>query len=148
MGTYTQIFYHIVFSTKNRERVLIEENCEKLYKYIGGIIRNKKCVHYQINGVEDHLHIASHLHPSIALSDLVKDIKVASSIWIKENKLFPGFIGWQYGYGAFTYSLSGKDNVINYIKNQKNHHQQRSFKEEYIELLKEHDIDFEEKFLF
>jgi REP element-mobilizing transposase RayT len=127
---------------------LREKYREKLYRYIGGIIRNNKCVLYKINGVEDHLHIATHLHPSVALSNLVKDVKVASSIWIKDNELFPGFVGWQNGYGAFTYSISDKEKVVNYINNQQDHHTKRSFKEEYIGFLKEHNIVFEEKYLF
>ena len=102
MGTYTQILYQIIFSTKYREPVMIKANRVELFKYITGILENKKCKLYQINGVEDHLHILTHIHPSVSLSDLVKDIKVASSIFIKEKKLFPGFIGWQVGYGAFT----------------------------------------------
>ena len=100
MGTYTQIIYQIVFSTKYRDPVMIKKNRDKLYGYISGIIRNKKCVVYKINGVEDHLHILTDLHPSIALADLIKDIKIASSKYIKEKNLFPGFIGWQNGYGA------------------------------------------------
>ena len=83
---------------------MIKKNRDELYGYISGIIRNKKCVVYKINGVEDHLHILTDLHPSIALADLIKDIKIASSNYIKEKNLFPGFIGWQSGYGAFLFS--------------------------------------------
>lgn len=91
MSTYTQILYQIVFSTKDRKKVLIEENQEKLFRFIWGILKNKNCVLYQINSIEDHLDIATHLHPTIALSSLVKDIKIASALWIKENRIFPGF---------------------------------------------------------
>ncbi len=147
MSTYTQILYQIVFSTKKRERTLIEKNQEKLYSYIWGVIKNKKCHLYRINGIEDHIHIITHLHPSIALSDFVKDIKLSTSSWIKENSCFPGFSGWQKGYGAFTYSISEKDRLIEYVKNQKAHHKKKSFKEEYIELLREHKIEFDEKYL-
>ena len=122
MATYTQILYQIVFTTKNREDVLIESNREQLYHYIWGILKNKNCKLYQINGVENHLHIATDIHPSVALASLVKDIKVASSLWIKENNVFPGFTSWQEGYGAFTYSIKEKGAVVNYIKNQKEHH--------------------------
>lgn len=147
MSTYTQILYQIVFSTKHREQTLIQENRELLYKYIWGIIKNKKCHLYQIGGVEDHLHIITHLHPSIALSDLIKDIKLASTVYIKEEKIFKKFNGWQDGYGAFTYSIKEKDNLINYVKNQEEHHRKKTFKEEYIQLLNEHHIEFEEKYL-
>jgi REP element-mobilizing transposase RayT len=147
MSTYTQILYQIVFGTKNREPVLTPDNRPKLFKYIVGILEKKECHLYRINGVEDHLHILTHLHPSIALSDLVKDIKVASSVFIKENNLFKYFNGWQEGYGAFTYSISEKDRLIGYVKNQEEHHKRFSFRDEYVELLKEHGIDFNEKYL-
>jgi putative transposase len=147
MSTYTQILYQIVFSTKNRERTLSKDKREDLFKYISGIIRNKKSHLYQIGGIEDHIHIVTHLHPTIALSDLVKDIKLASTIFIKENRLFMHFNAWQEGYGAFTYSIKEKDRLIEYVKNQEAHHHKNSFKEEYIKLLNEHGIEFDEKYL-
>lgn len=147
MSTYTQILYQIVFSTKNREPALVSTDRNDLFKYISGILENKKCHLYQINGVEDHLHILTHLHPSVALSSLVKDIKLASTKFIKEKGLFPAFNGWQDGYGAFTYSIDRKDILINYIKNQEDHHRLRTFREEYIELLKEHGVEYDEKYL-
>ncbi len=147
MSTYTQILYHIVFSTKNREKVLTEENREKLLRFIWGIIKNKKCSLYQINCVEDHIHILIHLHPTTALSNLVKVIKVASTLWIKENKLFPKFSSWQDGYGGFTYSIKERNSLANYIKNQKEHHKTKTFRDEYIELLNEHEIVFDDRYL-
>ena len=102
MSTYTQIIYHIVFSTKKRELTLTKNNRDLLYKYISGLLKNKKCHLYQINGIEDHLHIVTHIHPTVALSSLIKDIKLSSSKFIKEQKLFNKFSGWQEGYGAFT----------------------------------------------
>jgi len=100
-----------------------------------------------MNGVEDHLHILTHLHTSVALADLIKDIKLASSKFIKEKTIFPDFNGWQDGYGAFTYSIDRKDILINYIKNQEEHHRVKTFREEYIELLQEHGVEFDEKYL-
>jgi putative transposase len=147
MSTYTQILYQIVFGTKYRAPVLIASGRPELFRYIGGILKNKKCHVYQINGVEDHLHILTYLHPSVALSDLVKDIKLASSQFIKERQLFPDFAGWQAGYGAFTYSIDCKSILVNYIKNQEQHHRKTTFREEYIDLLREHSIDFDEKYL-
>lgn len=147
MSTYTQILYQIVFSTKSRKRVLTKENRPELFKYIWGILKNKNCHLYRINGVEDHLHIVTHLHPSVSLASLVKDIKVASSGHIKEAGLFPDFEGWQDGYGAFTYSIEAKDNLINYVKNQEEHHRTKSFKEELTELLRENQVEFDEKYL-
>ena len=147
MSTYTQILYQIVFSTKNRVSTLEAENRKELFKYIWGVLQKKKCHLYQIGGVDDHLHIVTHLHPSIALADLIKDIKLASTENIKERNLFPKFNGWQDGYGAFTYSIKEKEKLITYVKNQEAHHKIKTFKEEYIKLLNEHGIEFEEKYL-
>ncbi|MFL5751794.1 MAG: IS200/IS605 family transposase [Bacteroidia bacterium] len=147
MSTYTQIIYQIVFGTKGRERTLTKDKRDELYKYIWGVLANKNCHLYRIGGVEDHIHILTDLHPAITLASLVKDIKLSSSLYIKTNQLFSNFKGWQEGYGAFTYSIREKDMLINYIKNQEEHHKKRSFREEYIDLLTEHNITFEEKYL-
>jgi REP element-mobilizing transposase RayT len=114
MSTYTQILYQIVFSTKNRNKSLLAENRKELFKYIHGILEKKNCHLYRINGVSDHLHIVTHLHPSISLASLIKNIKLATTSYINKQKLFPDFDGWQDGYGAFTYSLKDKDNLIKY----------------------------------
>ncbi|MBI9035714.1 MAG: transposase [Bacteroidales bacterium] len=148
MSTYTQILYQLVFSTKDRENTLISSGHEELFKFIWGILRNKNCHLYRIGGVENHLHIVTHIHPTIAPAFLIKDIKLAASDFIKTEKMFPEFRGWQDGYGAFTYSFSEKDRLINYVKNQEVHHKKYSFKEEFISLLMEHGIAFEEKYLF
>ena len=148
MSTYTQILYQIVFATKNHEKAMIESGQEKLYKYIWGILKNKKCHLYRIRGVEDHLHIITHIHPTVAIAYLVKDIKLAASSFIKSQNIFPNFNGWQDGYGGFTYAISAKDNLIEYVKKQKDHHKKVSFRDEYISLLKEHGIEFDEKYLF
>ena len=147
MSTYTQILYQIVFSTKRRERTLTKENRPELFKYIWGILKNKKCHLYRINGVEDHLHIVTHIHPTVALASLVKDIKIASSGYIKEKGLFPDFDSWQEGYGAFTYSINAKNDLIEYVKSQEEHHKILTYREELIALLKEHEVEFEEKYL-
>ena len=128
MSTYTQILYQIVFSTKNREQTLTKPNREDLYKYIGGILNNKHCHLYRINGVEDHLHIVTHLHPSVALAALIKDIKLASSDYIKKDDIFKKFNGWQDGYGAFTYSIKEKNRLIEYVINQEEHHKTKTFR--------------------
>ena len=146
MSTYTQILYQIVFSTFKREETLIPSNRQELFRYIAGILQNKKCHLYRINGVYDHLHIVTHLHPSISLASLIKDIKLAGSEHIKKNKLFPLFNGWQDGYGAFTYSFRDKDKLIEYVKNQEIHHQVKTSRDEFIELLDEHGIEFDEKY--
>jgi putative transposase len=148
MSTYTQILYQLVFSTKNHEGTLTNPNRQELFKYIAGILKNKNCHLYRINGVENHLHIITHLHPSVSLASLIKDIKLSSSEHIKKHSLFLNFAGWQDGYGAFTYSIKEKDRLIEYVKNQEEHHKIKTFKEEYIELLNEHGIEYDEKYLF
>lgn len=110
-------------------------------------MKNKKCNLYRIGGIEDLIHIITHLHPSVALANLVKDIKLASDEHIKLTGLFPDFGGWQDGYGAFTYAFSAKNNLIEYVKNQEEHHKKKTYKEELIELLKEHGVEFDEKYL-
>jgi REP element-mobilizing transposase RayT len=147
MSTYTQILYQIVFSTKNRVHSLTKPNREELYKYIWGILNNKNCHLFRIGGNTDHIHIVTHIHPSISLASLVKDIKMASSDHIKSLNLFPDFDGWQNGYGGFTYSFKEKDLLIEYVKNQEAHHKIKNSKDELIELLKEHGIEFDEKYL-
>jgi len=147
MSTYTQVLYQIVFSTKRRKPTLVKEHRRKLFKFIWGILKNKRCHAYRINGIEDHIHIVTHLHPSVAMASLVKDIKLGSTSFIKENKLFPDFGGWQTGYAAFTYSIESKDNLIEYVKNQELHHAEKSSLDELIELLKAHNIEYDEKYL-
>ncbi|WP_300599631.1 IS200/IS605 family transposase [Niabella sp.] len=145
--SYRQVFYQIVFSTKHRKKTIAESDCEQLYRYISGIVKNHKCKLYCINGVADHIHIFSDLHPCISLADYVKDIKIASNSWMKNSGLFPDFEGWQEGYGAFTYSIGEKDKIINYIRNQKEHHKKELFHDEFKRLLIENDIEFNEQYL-
>ncbi len=147
MSNFRQIFYQIVFSTKDRVPAITEKYETDLYKYIWGVIKNKKCTLYRINGMPDHLHIFSDLHPTVCLSDFVKDIKIASNLWMKESGKFPDFEAWQSGYGAFTYSIREKEMIMNYIRNQKSHHKTENFKEEFRRLLEENDVDFDEKYL-
>lgn len=147
MGTYTQNFHHIIFRTKRRERVLTKHNRHVLYKYITGILRNKRCFVYIINGVECHLHIVTSIHPTVSLSSLVKDIKVSSSLFIKEKNLFQGFKGWQIGYASFTFSQELRSRIIHYVSNQEVNHEKRTFKEELRQLLIDNDVLFEEKYL-
>jgi putative transposase len=147
MSTFTQILYHIVFSTRNRERTLAKSGRAQLQAFIAGIIQNKKCHLYRIGSADEHLHIVTHLHPTVALAELVKDIKLASSKHIKSTNLFPGFSGWQNGYGGFTYSIKEKDRLIKYAMNQEEHHKTVGFDAEFKSLLEEHQIPFDEKYL-
>jgi REP element-mobilizing transposase RayT len=147
MSTHTQLLYHIVFGTKYRIPCLQKNKRQVLYKYIWGILNNNKCHLYRINGVEDHLHILTHIHPTVALSLLIKDIKLASHTFIKQEKLFPPYRGWQEGYGAFTHHFNDKNRLIGYIKTQESHHRYVSWPEELKALLKEHEIAFDERYL-
>jgi REP element-mobilizing transposase RayT len=149
MSTYTEILYQIVFGSKNCKSFLDEKNQEKLFNYIAGIVSAKKSVPYRIGGHRNHLHLIIYLHPTESLSNMVRDIKRASHLWMDEKKddfkLFPG---WQNGYGAFTYDYSSKIHLVQYVKNQKEHHKKISFQEELIELLKEQGIEFDDRYLF
>jgi REP element-mobilizing transposase RayT len=118
-----------------------------LFRYIWGIIKNKRSTLHQANGTADHLHILTEVHPSIALADFVKDVKLACSHWIRDEKIFPHFGGWQEGYGAFTHSHQEKPRLIEYIRTQKDHHQHLSFKDEFIGLLERAGIEYDPKYL-
>jgi putative transposase len=147
MSTYTQLDYHIVFATKGRTRVLDAAGCEELYRYIWTVTKNKGGHLYRIGGVEDHIHMLVGLGPAKCVCDLVKDVKVSSTFWLKERKLFPGFEGWQDGYGAFTCGAGDKKSIVEYIKGQAEHHRQKSFEEEFKAMLVHAGIEFDEKYL-
>jgi len=146
MSTYTQILYHIVFATKNREPVLHKDRRDDLYKYIWGIIKKRDGHLYRIGGIDDHVHILCSLHPSITLADLLKEIKVATAQWIKANQAFPGFTHWQGGYGAFPCSGHSKERVIEYIRNQEAHHAKVSAADELKRLLSDAGIEYDPKY--
>lgn len=147
MSTYTQICYHLVFCTKSRRKTLIKNNRDKLFYYLIGFINAKKCFIYQINGVEDHIHVLVEINPTISLSAFVKDFKLAASHFIRNEKLFPDFNGWQKGYGAFTVSHKSITYVANYIANQEEHHRKKSSRDEFIGFLRENDIVFEDRYI-
>jgi putative transposase len=146
MSSYRQLLYHLVFRTKNSLPTIKQDNVSQLYAYITGIIRNKNCHLYRINGVEDHLHILTDLHPSIALADFMREIKVSTSMWMKNSHAFPAFAGWAEGYGSFTCSYMDIGRLIDYIKNQQGHHRKKSFEEEYRTLLLESGISIDERY--
>jgi len=146
MSSYRRVLNHIIFRTKSGKRTLNQQYSKELYAYIMGIIQNKKGFLYRINGMEDHIHILTDLHPSIALADLVRDIKSSSSVWLKEKGINNLFEGWAEGYAAFTYAWNDKDKIVTYIKNQHEHHKKTSFEDELKELLIEHGVSYDEKF--
>lgn len=148
MSTYSQIYIQIVFAVKNRQALIASSWEEELYKYVTGIVQNKGQKMLAINGMPDHIHIFIGMKPSCCLSDLVRELKKASNGFIKEKEFSKYKFEWQEGFGAFSYSHSSLDNVIGYIKNQKEHHKKRSFKEEYIDFLEKFNIEFKDEYLF
>jgi REP element-mobilizing transposase RayT len=147
MSSYTDICCHIVFATKYRERVLVKPRREDLYRFVWGVINKRKCHLYRINGVEDHVHILTSLHPTVPLASLVKEIKTASSAWIQGEKVFPYFKHWQEGYGAFSVTPRDRADLIQYIRNQEQHHQSQSFLEELREMVERSDMKWRSEYL-
>lgn len=147
MSTYSQIYIQIVFAVRGRDNNINPEWEDRLHKYISGFIRNNKQKLLAINGTSNHLHILIGMLPSCCLSDFVRELKKSSNIFINENKLCKCRFNWQEGFGAFSYSRSQIDNVIKYILNQKTHHMKQTFKEEFMDYLKEYEIDHDERFL-
>ena len=147
-NTYTQHFFHVVFAVRNRESLIIDDFKEDLYRYISGIISNKKQSLFIINGIPDHIHLLINCKPDVNLSNLVQEIKEHSSKFINEKRILKGKFYWQPGFGSFTVSKKDVAMIINYIKSQQEHHKRFNFKEEYLGLLKENEIDFKEEYLF
>jgi putative transposase len=146
MSSYRQHLYHVVIRTDHNLPTLNQDHAGELYSYLTGILRNKKCHLYRINGVETHIHVLTDMHPSLAPADIVRDMKASSSIWIKKSKLFPLFEGWSEGYGSFTCSYRDLDRLIEYVKNQQDHHRKITFEEEYRIILSEAGIIPDEKY--
>jgi putative transposase len=147
-NTYTQLYVQIVFGVKGRQNLISEEIREKVEKYMCGIVSHNKAKALAIYCNPDHVHILISLHPSVSISEITRDIKSSSSKWINENNWIPQKFNWQEGFGAFTYSKSAINNVKNYILNQAEHHKKSTFKEEYIKLLEDFDIEYDVKYLF
>ena len=147
-NTYSKIYIHIIFVVKGRQNLILEYYREELQKFITGILQKRGQKMLAIYCMPDHVHILTGLTPIIAISDLVRDIKAGSSKFINDRKLVKGKFNWQEGFAAFSYSRSQIDTVSRYILNQKEHHKKISFKEEYIELLKKFEVEYDEKYLF
>ena len=147
-GVFTQLYVHLVFSPKYRDRLLRKEIRPEIFRYISGIITHRKHKSIIINGMSDHIHILVGLNPNDKISDLVGTIKRSSSIFINSRGWFRGKFQWQDGYGAFSYGKSQLNRIYNYIKNQESHHKKHNFREEYTELLKRFGIKYSEKYLF
>lgn len=146
--SFTNLIYHLVFSTKNRLPLITDDVKSRLYDYIGGTIRKQGGIALAINGMSDHVHVLAKLRPDKAVSDVLRDLKSNSSGWMHE--VFPQLkdFSWQNGYGAFTVSASQVEKVKEYIANQEKHHRKMgSFRDEFIKLLRANEIEFDERYL-
>ncbi|PYS98015.1 MAG: IS200/IS605 family transposase [Acidobacteria bacterium] len=146
--SYTNLLYHLVFSTRDRRPLITPDRRARLYEYVGGAIRNEGGISLGIGGIEDHVHILAKLRPDKALSDLLRTLKANSSGWMHD--VFPAAKNfyWQNGYGAFSVSSSQVPVVSNYIANQDRHHKNTSFRDEFIQILRAHKVEFDEKYLW
>ncbi len=144
--SYTGLLYHIVFRTKNSKNTLSEQHENELYAYIMGIINNKKSKLYRIGGIPNHIHLLVDIHPTFAVSDFMRELKEYSSKWLSTNLNFPDFEGWAVSFAGFTYNLKEKQTIIDYIKNQREHHKKVSFEEEYRKFLIENGIEIDERY--
>jgi REP element-mobilizing transposase RayT len=147
-NTFSQIYIQTVFAEENRLSLIRPKFKEDLYKYITGIVRNQGQKVISINGMPDHLHILIGLKPAMALADLVREIKADSSNFVNKNNWVRGKFSWQEGYGAFSYGHSQLNTIIRHIQNQERHHSRRSFKDEYLALLRKFDIAYDDRYVF
>jgi REP element-mobilizing transposase RayT len=147
-NTYTQCYVHLVFSPKNRDALINKTWKDELEKYITGIIQNRKHKLLAIGSMPDHIHILIGYNVNDLIPDLVEEIKTSTNMWIKEKRLSKFKFDWQRGYGAFTHSRMQIDTVIKYILNQEQHHQKKSFKIEYLEMLTKNGVEYKNEYLF
>ena len=147
-STFTNLLFHVIYSTKYRKPLIQAVWSERLFEYIGGIIRGERGILLEINGTADHIHFLAKFSPTIAVSDMLRLIKTNSSKWVHDQELAGPEFQWQTGFGAFSVSQSQVDRLRRYIQNQLRHHQQKTFREEFLELLRKHNIEFDERFVF
>jgi REP element-mobilizing transposase RayT len=147
-NTFTQIHIHTVFAVQNRMSLIHKSWQDRLYKYIISIIQKHGHKVLSIGGMSDHIHILFGFRPTQALSNLMQEIKRDSSEWINKEKLVMGKFSWQEGYGAFSYSKSHISQVANYIEMQEEHHKNRTFLDEYKKILKDFDLEYDERYIF
>ncbi len=147
-STYSQVYIHIIFAVKGIDSLICKSWEIELFKYVSGLLKNKKQKVLSINGMPDHIHIVIGMSVDCCLSDLVREIKKSSNKFINENLLSVGHFQWQSGYGAFSSSRSRLSRLLSNIQHDKIKHQKISFKEEYLELLNANEIDYKEEYLF
>jgi len=147
-ATFTNLLYHIVFSTKHRQSLIQLPLRDELYKYIGGIIRGQKGTLLEIGGMPDHIHLGVRFKADHSVAEMLRLIKCNSSKWANERPERAEEFNWQSGYAAFTVSESQLPAVRNYVRNQEEHHRRRTFQEEFLELLKKHGIEYDERYVW
>jgi putative transposase len=147
-STLTNLLYHIVFSTKNREPIITKPIRADLYKYMGGIIRGEGGTLLEIGGMPDHVHLVVRFKTEPSVATMVKIIKSKSSKWLNEQPKRPGRFEWQRGYAAFTVSMSQLENVRAYVRNQEQHHRRKTFQEELRLMLEKHCVEYDERYLW
>ncbi len=147
-NTYTQIHLHFVFAVKYRQALIQQEWKERLYQYITSIVQHFGHKMLVINGMPDHVHLLIGFRPEQSISELMQDVKASSSKWINEKNLTIGKFAWQEGYGAFSYSKSQVPGLIEYIRNQEEHHRKKTFQEEYLNILERLEIPYDPKYIF
>jgi REP-associated tyrosine transposase len=146
--TYTSLHYHIVFSTKDRSKLIFSEIKEPLLAYVAKTINNEFGFTRKANCTEDHIHICADLKSRFALSDIMRKLKANSSHWVNSNFQLQCKFAWQEGYGAFSVSKSSIKDVLKYVVNQEEHHKTMTFKEEFIKLLEKHEVEYEKKYIW
>ncbi|MBX7181707.1 MAG: IS200/IS605 family transposase [Bacteroidia bacterium] len=147
-NTFSKIYIQLVLTVKGRQSLINPQWEKDLYKYITGIVQNKGQKMLAINGMPDHLHLFIGMNPDCNLSDLVREIKKSTNVWINTNGLTPSKFYWQIGFGAFSYAESEKSRVIRYIENQKEHHSKKSFQAEFMALLEKFEVPYKKEYLF
>lgn len=146
--SYTNLLYHIIFRTKHSRNTISENSEKELYRYIWGIIKNKKSILHRIGGTENHVHLLVTINPMISISSFMQEIKGSSSKWLAKNSEFPLFEGWSSGYACFTYNLKEKKTIKQYVENQKIHHKKEPLQDEYSRFLVENGIEIDERYFF
>ena len=147
-STHHGILIHIIFSTKNRLPMIDESWQDELFAYIGGTVHDHKASILCSGGIEDHVHLLAKIHPSFSISETVQLLKSNSSRWVNQQGKTESRFEWQRGYGAFSVSQSQAPRVKSYIQSQREHHRRQSFRDEYLEMLKRHEIEFDERYVF
>jgi len=147
-STFTNLLYHIVYSTKHREPLIDVAWQNDLHSYIGGIVRERDGIAIQIGGMPDHIHVLAKLSPKRAIMDVLRDIKAGSSKWINDSGRVRGRFEWQSGYAAFSVSQSQVERVVEYIQAQAEHHREVTFRDEFLGLLRRHEIEFDMQYVF